>query len=142
MGFPEIPESKHRPSLKETFIDLLESIALEEIAISHILNAEAEKMQAFVGKCLNFPSKPTNQELIQFNLSVKQLVDTLLMKEWLLLKKLETVFDLKSKIDCRDRKDGDSDETPCHEPGNDNNGKKRHRKPQIPKDLDDYEEEE
>ncbi|MFD2672687.1 hypothetical protein [Marinicrinis sediminis] len=93
MSMPEIPENKFRPSIKEVYIDLLESIALEEISISHLLNAEAEKIQAFVGKDLEFPLYPTTEEIIGFNQSVRKFVDTIVMKEWLLLKKLESVVD-------------------------------------------------
>ena len=94
MSMPSIPKEPHRPNKNEVIIDLLESIALEEIALSHILNAEAEKIQAFVGECLDFPTKPNNHEIIKFNKSVQSLIETVVMKEWLLLKKLESVMDL------------------------------------------------
>ena len=45
MSAPEIPERTQEESL----IDLLESIALEETALAHILNAEGEKIQAIAG---------------------------------------------------------------------------------------------
>lgn len=93
MSMPTIPKEPHRPNLKQVTIDLLESIALEEIALSHILNAEAEKIQAFVGKCCDFPTCPDNHEIIRFNNGVNQLLKTVVMKEWLLLNKLETVID-------------------------------------------------
>ena len=40
MTMPEFPPQHHRPDLHHTIIDLLDSIALEEIALSHLLNAE------------------------------------------------------------------------------------------------------
>lgn len=92
MSMPQIPESKHRPTFEETIIDLLESIALEEISLSHILNAEAEKIQAFIGEKANFPMCSNYQDIITFNRSVNQIMDTVVMKEWLLLKKLENVM--------------------------------------------------
>ncbi len=52
MGMPEIPPQHHRPDLYHTIIDLLESIALEETALSHLLNAEAEKNSAFYLSCI------------------------------------------------------------------------------------------
>lgn len=93
MSMPTIPQEPHRPNQKEVTIDLLESIALEEIALSHIMNAEAEKIQAFVGKCLDFPTCPKNEEIIKFNKGVNRLLETIVMKEWLLLNKLENVLD-------------------------------------------------
>ncbi|OEH84494.1 hypothetical protein BHU72_09820 [Desulfuribacillus stibiiarsenatis] len=100
MSMPEIPESKHRPTLKQAVVDLLESIALEEIALSHIVNAEAEKVQAFIGGEADFPMCSSYEELIRFNRSVNQVLDTVLMKEWLLLKKLENVMRIDKYQDC------------------------------------------
>jgi hypothetical protein len=94
MSMPQIPKMAHRPDKNEVIIDLLESIALEEVALSHILNAEAEKVKAFVGNSLEFPTKPKNHEIIKFNKSVQDLIETIVMKEWLLLKKLENVMEL------------------------------------------------
>lgn len=93
MSMPTIPPEPHRPNRKEVTIDLLESIALEEIALSHLINAESEKVQAFVGKHLNFPTCPSNKEIIKFNRGVTQLLETIVMKEWLLLKKFENVIE-------------------------------------------------
>lgn len=100
MSMPTIPPEPHRPNRKEVIIDILESIALEEIALSHLMNAEAEKVQAFVGKCLNFPTKPTNREIIKFNTNVHQLLETIVMKEWLLLRKMENVLDMQDLNHC------------------------------------------
>lgn len=112
MSMPTLPPQPHRPCLHQTKIDLLESIALEEIALSHILNAEAEKLQAFVGKCLDFPTDPTTKEIIKFNKSVTQLVETVLMKEWLLLRKLENVLDIECA--CCKEKDHKKDDKKDH----------------------------
>ncbi|WP_416829201.1 hypothetical protein [Ectobacillus polymachus] len=97
---PTIPAEPHRPNRKEIIIDLLESIALEEIALSHLLNAEAEKIQAFVGECKDFPTEPTNCEILQFNREATRFVETILMKEWLLLRKLENVLELIPDDSC------------------------------------------
>lgn len=94
MGMPEIPDGKNRPSMKETIIDLFESIALEEMAISHILNSQGEHLQAIIGKfrcseislCdVNIATRSTHQMLVD-----------LIMKEWLLLNKFNYVNDLVS----------------------------------------------
>ncbi|CAG7626575.1 hypothetical protein ACFQI7_14425 [Paenibacillus allorhizosphaerae] len=97
MGMPEIPSGKNRPSLEEAGIDLLESIALEEMAIAHLVNAEAENVQAFVGKHLNFPTDPTNDQIITFNVTIGRIMETLMFKELFLLRKLETISALKSQ---------------------------------------------
>ena len=104
MSMPTIPKEPHRPNLKQVTIDLLESIALEEIALSHIMNAEAEKIQAFVGKCCDFPTDPDSREIIKFNKGVNQLLKTIVMKEWLLLNKLESVIDFVDEKICFPKK--------------------------------------
>lgn len=98
MSMPTIPKEPHRPDKKEVVIDLLESIALEEIALSHIMNAEAEKIQAFVGECLDFPTCPSNEEILLFNKSAGRLLETVVMKEWLLLNKLQDVLEFASRL--------------------------------------------
>ena len=88
MSMPEIPPQQHRPDLYHTIIDLLESIALEEMALSHLLKAEAEKIQHFI----NHASSCTPPDvLIDFNVLVNETLETVVMKEWLLLRKLEKV---------------------------------------------------
>lgn len=103
MGMPQIPEEKFRPNLKEVFIDLVESIALEEMSLSHILNAEAEKIQVFIGEKLNFPFCSSSIDIIKFNQSVNQFVDTIVMKEWILSKKLDKVMQLDFSEDHYDK---------------------------------------
>jgi hypothetical protein len=94
MSMPTIPQESFRPTIHEAVIDLFKSIAMEETAISHLLNAEAEKIQAFVGRHLDFPTNPTNCDILKFNQSVTKLVDVIVMKEWLLFRKLETSMEI------------------------------------------------
>jgi hypothetical protein len=109
MSMPTIPKQPHRPNHIEVIIDLLESIALEEISLSHLINSEAEKVQAFVGECLDFPTNPTNEELLRFSSETNQFMEILLMKEWVLLRKVQKVKELipskkqqctKTNCDC------------------------------------------
>lgn len=88
MTMPEFPPQHHRPDLHHTIIDLLDSIALEEIALSHLLNAEAEKIQHFI---CHISSCTPSDVLIDFNVVVNETLETVIMKEWLLLRKLEKV---------------------------------------------------
>lgn len=93
MGMPQIPEGSNRPSFDETMIDLLESIALEEMAIAHIMNAEGEKLQEVikrfgccdVGFCQLHDSCKSTQGI----------VNSLIMKEWLLLSKMDSILTIK-----------------------------------------------
>lgn len=94
MTMPQIPEEKHRPSLEETVIDLLESIALEEIAISHLINAEAEKNQAIICKYFNNDKHNGIHEIIRCGQNTTKLMDSVIIKEWLLFRKLETALEI------------------------------------------------
>lgn len=92
MSMPQIPEGKHRPTLQQTVIDLLESVALEEIAISHILNAQGEKTQEVIKK---YATCNISYEQFQHGCSGTQdMLHALIMKEWLLYIKLRAVMDL------------------------------------------------
>lgn len=71
---------------------LLQSIALEEAAIAHILNAEGEKIQKFVANC-NFKK----EDLLEVNASVESMVESIIVLENLLKAKLELVVPLLDK---------------------------------------------
>jgi len=97
---PIVPEQPHRPNLDKVVIDLLESIALEEVALSHLLNAEAEKVQSFLCK-FHEDRKADYLELISFNNSVNSTLSSIVMKEFLLLRKLETTLQMTDKKRCK-----------------------------------------
>ncbi|TCP64129.1 hypothetical protein [Baia soyae] len=73
---------------------LLSSIALEELGLSHILNAEGEKLQYVLGTLegVTTPFTATLDELLAINNSVRQTISTLKKKEWILQEKLENVL--------------------------------------------------
>ncbi|MCT1399281.1 hypothetical protein AK95_30385 [Paenibacillus sp. LC231] len=106
MSMPQIPEESFRPTKEEVVIDLLKSIAMEENAIAHLLHAEAEKIQAFVGHHHRISVEPSHADLIKLSGQVTQLLDVIVMKEWLLLRKLENVMELNDPghgwDDCND----------------------------------------
>lgn len=82
MGMPVItPGTITR---EESVGDIIESIAIEEKAIAHILNAESEKLQ----KVINM-SDTTVEDLLAVNRSVKKAVDTATQLEMALKSKLE-----------------------------------------------------
>ncbi|MGN0421858.1 MAG: hypothetical protein ACI4EY_03895 [Lachnospiraceae bacterium] len=64
---------------------LLQSVALEEAAISHILNAEGEKLQKGISLSCNL------NELIEINKSVENMVDKLITLETVLKTKLDLI---------------------------------------------------
>jgi hypothetical protein len=90
MSMPNIPDITPDIDLKrEDVINLLlTSIALEEIGISHLLNAEGEKMQKAIKMATCF------EDLINANKSTEKMIRTLIKKEMLLQFKLEDVLEI------------------------------------------------
>ncbi|MGL4449827.1 MAG: hypothetical protein ACRCTZ_01380 [Sarcina sp.] len=93
MGMPVITPSNI--SREEAITDIIESIALMEAGLSHILNAEGEKIQAVNGTLT--PANPnvvatTSAELLAVNKSVEEMVSAITMLEIVLEKKLSSVY--------------------------------------------------
>lgn len=72
----------------ESVGDIIESIATQEAAIAHVLNAESEKLQTIISS-----SDVTVQQLLAANKSVKNAVDTVIGLELALKDKLEMFQD-------------------------------------------------
>lgn len=70
---------------QQAITDLIESVALEQSALSHILNAEGEKIQKAVALCLS------PEDLILVNDSVSSLLRTVTQLEQILKEKLQLV---------------------------------------------------
>ena len=70
----------------QALVDLVGSVALQEAALARILNAEGEKMQAFIGI-----EGVTTEELFRLNRSVANLVGTITRYESILQAKLQNV---------------------------------------------------
>gem|GEM_PF-6259653 len=79
------------PPRDRVISQLLYSIALEETALAALINAEAEKVQA-VGRNLARPC--TFDDVLTFQRSVAEVMQTVVRKEEILLKKLQTVMEL------------------------------------------------
>ena len=93
MSMPIIEKAECPISKEQALTDLIESIALEQAALSHIINAEGEKIQKVlkVFTC--------NEEIFKVNESVKEVLNTVTHLENLLVTKLEL-------ISCKICKDG------------------------------------
>ena len=85
MGMPEIRSSNVTRS--QAITDILQSIALEEAALAHILNAEGEKLQCAVSMdCI------TIDKLIEVNETVQSTMEAAAKFEQALQAKLSIVF--------------------------------------------------
>jgi len=98
MSVPVIPKKCR----EEVINDILESIALEETAMAHVINAEGEKIQKVVA--CHLPEPKTFSEVLAFQASVSTLFDKLIQKQNILLEKMKILQNFK---EC-------DDEKPCH----------------------------
>lgn len=93
MSMPEIPDKEQEESLT----DLLESIALEETALAHFTNAEAEKMQVIAEKLK--AGEVDHKEVMDFQKSVSKVLRNSMKKQMLLQFKLEEVLEAKKDLE-------------------------------------------
>lgn len=82
MGMPVITPGTG--SREQSITDLIQSVALQETALSHILNAEGEKMQAVIA----MPGT-SHEQMMELNASVNKLVNSITRLEMLFHAKLE-----------------------------------------------------
>ncbi|MFF2291117.1 LVIVD repeat-containing protein [Peribacillus butanolivorans] len=100
MSFPNIPNITPTISITtaQTIPLLLSSIALEELALAHIINAEAEKLQFVLGTLPTgtalSPAVVSLAELFAVDSSVQRTLRDVIKKEMLLEFKFENVLDL------------------------------------------------
>jgi len=86
MSMPVISMHPNPITMCQAVTDLLESIALEDTALSHILNAEGEKLQRVIGMDdVNFC------QLMEVNESVANMVNVVATMEQALKDKLEFI---------------------------------------------------
>lgn len=67
---------------EQAISDIITSVALEQTGLSHILNAEGEKIQAFVGR------EASAFDLLEANESVRNTIDAVTRLEMVLQSKL------------------------------------------------------
>ena len=97
MSLPNIPNINPITGLdpEQVALLILASIALEEIGLAHVINAEGEKIQAALGTLVDAsgaqvgPLALTLEELLEVNTSVEKTLRTVIKKEMLLQFKLE-----------------------------------------------------
>ena len=73
---------------REAVTNIIQSVALQEAALAHILEAEQEKMLAVIGG-----HHVTTQELFELNKSVESMIEAITRLESMLQAKLELFKD-------------------------------------------------
>jgi len=102
MSMPQFPDVKYL-TLGDSIAQIISSVAMEELALSHILNAEGEKLQYILGTLSGTDSScqpPTFEQLLEVNESVKGMLSAVSMNQMFLLSKLSAATDAYLK-NCR-----------------------------------------
>lgn len=107
---PRIPEEPFRPSKEQVVIDLLKSVALEETALAHLLHAEADKWKAIVAASASSTGCRRETILEKSGEQAVKLLDVVIMKEWLLLRKMEAAMDFYRQGRVHNAEPCDNDE--------------------------------
>lgn len=100
-SFPNFTPAISFTSPFDTISLLLGSIATEELALSHIMNAEAEKVQFVIGSLTTGISLgPTTsvENILLINSSVRRTLQDVIKKEMLLEFKFENILDLLAAV--------------------------------------------
>ena len=98
LGEPTIPDREQ----EEALTDLLESIALEETAIAHLINAEAEKVQS-MAKMMD-KGKICFEDVIKFQKNMAKMMRNPIKKQILLQFKLEDILEFKEDLEIDKKK--------------------------------------
>ncbi|GBF75947.1 hypothetical protein PA598K_04383 [Paenibacillus sp. 598K] len=97
MSTPNVPNITPNISLtRDQAINLLlASIAMEELGLAHIINAEGEKIQYAVGTLPTSPgTRYTLKEILAVNESARDMLDSVFREEMALESKLKQVLKL------------------------------------------------
>lgn len=103
MGLPQFPVAPKPPAQKKLLKLLLHTVALEELALAALVNAEAEKVQAVSAAGIVGPV--TAESLAEVNKAVAEVITAAGKKEEVLLAKLKFIIAVKDSE--RDDKDDD-----------------------------------
>ncbi len=93
MSMPSFPPNGADMTREEALTMIIASIAMEELALSHILNAEGEKLQYILGTLPGTKPCAGPQEVLEVNRSIKTLLEAVTQNQILLKSKLERVLE-------------------------------------------------
>jgi hypothetical protein len=89
MSLPNFPDIPKGFTFDNAIYQILTSIAMEEIGLSHILNAEGEKLQYILGTLPNTKaSNPTIEQVLEVNQSVQDMLKSVAFNQMFLSQKM------------------------------------------------------
>ena len=96
MSLPAFPQSTNTPDREEAINQIVSSIAMEELALSHILNAEGEKLQYILGTLPGSGHlEPSIDDIIKVNDSVKDLIEAVTFSQMFLRAKFKDALNME-----------------------------------------------
>ena len=93
MSMPSFPPNGADLTREEALTMIIASIAMEELALSHIINAEGEKLQYILGTLPGSRACAGPQDVLAVNKSVASLLDVVAQNQMLLKNKLEKALE-------------------------------------------------
>ncbi|MCI8423768.1 MAG: hypothetical protein HFF50_09635 [Lawsonibacter sp.] len=93
MSMPSFPPNGADMTREEALTMIIASVAMEELALSHILNAEGEKLQYILGTLPGTSPCACPQDVLAVNKSVTALVEAVTQNQILLKNKLAQVLE-------------------------------------------------
>ena len=100
MSLPKFPDISPDCNIDNSICQILTSIAMEEIGLSHIINAEGEKLQYILGTLpgINPPNPPTVEEVLEVNESIKDMLQQVAFNQMFLTAKMSGALKAYSQI--------------------------------------------
>lgn len=99
MSMPKFPEVDPNITYDHALNMILASIAMEELALSHIINAEGEKLQYILGTLeTSSGRKPDVDEVLKVNQSIACLLEGVSQNQMILKNKMDKVLHARSEI--------------------------------------------
>ena len=99
MSLPVFPDTPDDFTFENSIGQILTSIAMEEIGLSHIINAEGEKIQYILGTLPRWKPivPPTVKQIIEINDSVKETLQQVAFNQMLLSVKMSVALKVYSQ---------------------------------------------
>lgn len=104
MDMSQKEEVKANSSMDEILAELLKSVSAEEFALANLMNATAETLQALATIIANAEVNNQKKQVNFLCKSINKTLETVIMKEWILAKKLDNIFEIIDDYGKRKRK--------------------------------------
>lgn len=94
MSMPNFPVISPPLTREDAINQILSSIAMEELALSHIINAEGEKLQYVIGTLPGISGPPaTVEDVLAANESVRTMLDTVGQNQLFIKNKMQSALE-------------------------------------------------